>query len=505
MSNKPTYEELQQKVAALNKEISRRKEAEESLEISEAEYRGIIDRSFDGILTVDLQGGLAYISPSVERITGYKIDEVLNVHYLDFFPETELQKITQLFFEVSQGRPVMGVELRAIHRDGSILDIECNGVSIFLDGELAGAQVVFRDITGRKKMEKELQEKEHRYRLLAEKQRDVVLSIAIDGTVIYCSPVKKKFGGYRVEDVLGNSFKTFFALDVDLARAWEKIAWIVTNKETVVDEFLYRPHTGKPFPVEVTANPVIIKDEIVAILCIIRDISEKKRLEKEIVEVSEREKQQFGLDLHDGLGQMLTGILFMCKRLEDDLLEKALPEAAGATKIIDYLSESLSQVHDISKGLYPVTLDGEGFMDALEQLASDTENIYNVQCHVSCNTPVLIYSHMKAIHLYRVVQEAINNSVRHGQANKITINLDDAEDKITITVEDDGIGGVARNKDYQGLGLKIMFYRAGMIGASLDIQSKEDQGTVVVCSFRNDKQQEVADGGVKERELHVYI
>lgn len=214
------------------------------------------------------------------------------------------------------------------------------------------------------------------------------------------------------------------------------------------------------------------------------DISEQKRLEKQVQEVSEQEKRRIGQDLHDGLGQYLTGIAFMSRLLQRKLAEKDLPEAIDAEKIATLVNKTVFQARDLARGLCPVELENNGLHAALLDLSATTEKVFNISCTVTCDPSVRILDNNSALHLYRIAQEAINNSIKHGKAQRIMVALERLNQTINLTIKDDGVGFPKIETRSNGIGLRVMNYRAGMIGATLTIDSQRAGGTVVSCQLQ---------------------
>lgn len=199
------------------------------------------------------------------------------------------------------------------------------------------------------------------------------------------------------------------------------------------------------------------------------DITDQKRLEKQVQDISEQEKRRIGQDLHDGLGQYLTGIAFMSRLLQRKLAEKQLPEAGEAEKIATLVNKTVFQARDLARGLCPVELENNGLHAALQDLSSTTEKLFNVSCAVQCDREVRIADNNTALHLYRIAQEAINNAIKHGKAQKIVVELDHNGGSLTMAIKDDGVGLPKTDSKSNGIGLRVMNYRAGMIGATLAI------------------------------------
>lgn len=212
------------------------------------------------------------------------------------------------------------------------------------------------------------------------------------------------------------------------------------------------------------------------------EIAERRRLEQEIIEISEAAQTHIGQELHDGLGQLLTGIAFVCKGLENSLAKRSLPEADAARKIVQLVAEAIDQTRLLARGLYPVEVEANGLMSALKDLAARTSEIFGVHCAFLCDKPTPVNERIAAINYYRIAQEAVNNAVKHGRAGHILIMLSVVNDKIRLTVADDGVGiEPLKTSRQKGMGLNIMRYRANMVGATLDIRSVTGGGTEIVA------------------------
>ncbi len=220
------------------------------------------------------------------------------------------------------------------------------------------------------------------------------------------------------------------------------------------------------------------------VIALVRDVTDRTYLEKELLEISNREQMRIGQDLHDGLGQHLTGITFLAKALERKLAAQSLPEATEAGEINQLVMQALSQTRSLARGLFPVELESNGLIPAFRELADRVQQIYNITCTVEADETVDITNKNAALHLFRLAQEAISNSVRHGKAKTISVSMKRAGDWMVLTLLDDGQGFSLEQNGRKGLGLRIMTYRAQKIGGTLEIQSQPGKSTSVCCRFR---------------------
>lgn len=205
-------------------------------------------------------------------------------------------------------------------------------------------------------------------------------------------------------------------------------------------------------------------------------VKEGNNFESEIIATSEKERRRIGLDLHDDLGQILTGIAFQSMILEGDLKNKS--EINNIKKISNLTSKAINKVKMLAKGLYPITLKENGLIYAVEEFINSIIKIYKIKCKFKGEN-IIINDENVALNLFHIIQEAVNNSVKHGNPTQIDILLNKTNDDIVVKIIDNGIGFQQENN--KGMGLKIMKYRARLINAELNISSKKNEGTTIIC------------------------
>jgi signal transduction histidine kinase len=214
------------------------------------------------------------------------------------------------------------------------------------------------------------------------------------------------------------------------------------------------------------------------------DISQRVRLEREIVAVSAREQQRFGQELHDGLSQQLTGLKFKASLLEYQLQSKGLPEAKDAKAISELLNGATDEASKLARSVQPVEVDSRGLMMALKELAAKIEHAHDVTCTCEFRRPVFIHDNNVATNVYRIAEEAVRNALKHSGAKHLWIELNETKDGVTLTVRDNGKGLPAKLSEEHGLGVHMMRYRARMIGGSVELRRNLNGGTTVISSFQ---------------------
>ncbi len=264
------------------------------------------------------------------------------------------------------------------------------------------------------------------------------------------------------------------ALQLDVfARAWQGCHFHTDALEV-------RSLEGPRRWFEVDVQPLQGATGIVGLVVLSLDVTSRKNLEQEVLTISGRERQNIGRDLHDGLGQELTGVALMLRGLATRVREHSVELGDSVLEIAGVVNRSIESARSLARGLLPVCADSGGLVRALQELASRSRDLYGLE--VNLRTEVardLQFDETGATHLYRIAQEALNNAARHGHAALVDIVLVATGSSFSLSVSDDGEGMGELKSSYTGMGLNIMGYRAGMVGARLEIASREPRGTVV--------------------------
>jgi signal transduction histidine kinase len=212
-----------------------------------------------------------------------------------------------------------------------------------------------------------------------------------------------------------------------------------------------------------------------------REVAERQRLDREIAQVADRERHRLGQDLHDSLGQHLTGTALAAQVLKEKLELRSASETAEAEKLVRYVEQGIDLTRNLARGFFSPELDADGLTVALQGLAENTTERFGIDCVFEGEESLRIHDSAIATQLYRIAQEAVANSIKHAAARQITIRLIESRAELCLSISDDGIGFPDRVTRSKGLGLQLMRHGASLAGASFDVRRNGLRGTIVTC------------------------
>jgi PAS domain S-box-containing protein len=321
-----------------------------------------------------------------------------------------------------------------------------------------------------------------RYEDLFENANDMVFTHDMSGNITSINKTGEQILGRPRDAILSKNLIEFVVEEQrDAAAQW--LAQVAKSAELPPAEWDCLNSAGQRIRLEISTRVVGRAGKQMEVEGIARDITERKRLEREILEISSREQRRIGHDLHDGVCQQLAAIAYRMDILAEQLQEKGVAESSEAERVGGLVNEAINQTRGVARGLFPISLEENGLVSALEELAVNTSNLFKVRCQFSAAGPLPKVENGVALHLYYIAQEAVLNAAKHGRADNISISLTRANDRFILAIRDDGSGFELSDHGFKGMGIRIMRYRARVLGATLDLKSQPGQGTQISCVF----------------------
>jgi PAS domain S-box-containing protein len=456
-------------------------QSEQALRRSHQQLAGILESAMDAIISVDVNRKIALFNRAAEKMFQCSASDAIGDTLNRFIPErfrSAHDGHIRRFGETGETNRKMG-------KLGTVYGLRANGEEFPIEAsisqmESAGQKlytVIVRDITRRVREEEMLR---RQVELLHLSHDAIFVWNAVSGIEFWSEGAAQLYG-YEPDEVRGLLPESLF--ERNFPTPWLEIK--AELQEHALWEGELHRQTKSNSEVFVSCRLQLVSETGTArvILETDRDITERRRLEQELLEASSAEQRRIGQDLHDGLCQYLAGIEFRVSALMDQLAES--PEIQREiANIGGLIRDGARQARMLSRGLSPVSLEVGGLISALKELTENTARLFNKTCHFECPLPVSIHDNRVATHLYRIAQEAISNAARHGHARTIVVALDKTADEVTLRITDDGGGLPPAAARPDGMGLRIMKYRAEMLGALLTIDTTKGSGTSVVCTLR---------------------
>lgn len=520
----PYYDENGRLIAydALLSDITQRKQAEILLRESEKRFRLLFEDDLTGDYLADPDGTIVLCNQAFVDIFGFSSREEAvgsNLANLYLAP-LSWSSFVELLCE---NQVLERHERSGRHSDGTVRHVIETVIGTFdAQGKLLRIKgYVFDDTdakmaTARLKRQNEELEKavDDRTRVLHEKQEhlqaiwdsafDAIITIDRNGLIVTANLAAERMFGYTAGELLGHNVSLLMPQPYRNEHDGYIARYHGSGQKRILDtprELIAIRKDGSIFPIDLSVTQI---DNSGCFTGVIRDISERKRMQRHLLDVASEEQRRIGRELHDGTGQELTGLTLSTSALLEMLDAASTTVLDGMTvrqfsehaflriretivKINQRLIDANRNVHELCHGIMPVQIDVGSLQSSLEELVASLNMPPAIECRFECPRSVVVSDNSTATHLYRIAQEAVNNALRHSQANEIVVSLQQNGKEIVLEVIDNGIGidetyrRLLEAKKDHGMGMRTMQYRAGIIGGSLQIERRNEGGTSVKC------------------------
>lgn len=456
------------------------RDAHHALEQARDRYADLYDFAPVGYLTLDRKGKILEINLTGAHRLGIERSRILEMPFTAFLVAGESRRLFAHLQETFEQTGGYAAELKVRPRNGPPIDVRLQSRTMAsADGDMV-CRTAMIDVTDLKQAQQAAAEREAQYRAAIETTSDGFWAVDEQGRILAVNDAYIRRSGYSRDELLTMRIEDLEA--VESAQEVRAHSARVRRNRNDLFETHHRTKTGEIWPAEV--NAAYWASASGRIFAFVRDISERKELQAQIINVSAAEQERIGREIHDGIGQQLTALGMLATSLERRLYhEKRAAEAGAANELVQHLQQTLRDARALASGLSPIHIGPDELPDALSLLVERTQASSGISCRFDWDGPLGALDETVAVHLYRIVQEALHNATKHAHADRIDVVLRSADSGIVLSVHDDGIGIGSQNAGHGGLGLHIMEYRARLIGASLTVAAAPDGGTVVKCEW----------------------
>lgn len=427
------------------------------------------------------EGRLLKWNRQANEVTGYTDEEIAEMHPTEFVPNEERDEVQkQIDTVLTEGQTRFQTYLQT--KDGEQIPCELSGLLLDVgDTKLicATGHLVVQGPEDAPQASRERRDSEifdERYRRLFETSQDGIVLTTPAGEIIDANPALCEIAGYTCDELVGQQASTLYD-----STTRQKLVRALQDKGRVTDlELPLRRKDGETRICLVSATLWTDNEgNAQAIQSVVRDVTEQRQLQRDMLRVQEEERRRLGQDLHDGVAAQLTGVAMMLNSLKTTLEEEHPELSSRVDQLLDLVIESNKDLRRVSRGLNPMVLEEEGLLPALERLANNTA-VGRLEVGEEDDNFKGLYPKDER-QLYWIAQEAVANARRHGEADEIVLRLGSEGGDFILEVEDDGVGFNPSGTDEEGLGLRSMRHRADLLGADFTIESSPEEGTHVRC------------------------
>lgn len=446
----------------------------------------LLDDSEDAIIGVTLDCTIVNWNNSAVRIYGYSPEEIRGRSYASLIPPCQPEYLPLLLERVRRGEKVDRYETAGLTSGGKqvnllmkISPVEDSG------GNIIGASIIQRDVTEEIRTREKIRRGKDFLKSLEDINPAFYIAIDSSANILTMNRAMLVSLGYSLNEIIGKNYIDLIIYDQDRDIQRQDFSRMLTRKKGTVSEYCIVSKGGEELLVEWHGKPLVRLDGSVDFVFFVGvDITERKRLEKLVMETNAAERLKIGQDLHDRLAQHLTGIVFKAELLKLRLSEEMSGSASGVDEIIELVNTAVNKTREIAKELVPVDINPGGLLTAVENLRDIMKFSAGVNVLIRWDSSISINGELTVSSLYYIIKESILNSVENNEASNIVISASRDSSTCTIEIKDDGMDFEMIDRERNRLFLGLIRYRSWLIGASTAVSGNPGGGICITCRFR---------------------
>ena len=478
-------------------DITDRKIAEQKISKSEKRFRTLVENGKDIISLSDVNGMRFYVSPAIERVTGYTIPEAINQKVFDMVHPDDIERIKALRDEyMSEPGVIKPISFRFLQKQGGSVWIEGTVINLLHDENVKAIVANYHDVSERKRNEEKIRLSNERFEMVSKATNDAVWDWDLATDKIYWNGEIKSMFDYRGEDIpTGNEWKIHIHPE-DFKRVTKKIVYHIKNGiQNWQDEYRFRCADGS-YKYVFNRGFILFESDNrpYRIIGAMQDVTEINKLQQSLnderikrqkeltnatIEGQEKERSEIGRELHDNINQLLTAIKLYLNaasanpEIKDEMISRS----------VENLSKCIEEIRKLSSSLVPPSIDADSFAEIIKDLAEPIKLATTISMSYKIdNVHANALTDVQQVNVYRIIQEHLNNILKHAKAKNVNINLQYENNQIALSIKDDGQGfDVAAKR--KGIGFNNIQSRAELLNGKMNVISKPGKGCLLVVNF----------------------
>jgi len=443
----------------------------------------VLEKILHGIMITDMQGLIIYSNNANAKIFGYSISDIRGMSIQTLYSEKDEMTVSNIMNKVIKNNPVH-MRWSGIQKNSERvwLEIRANRLT-GENGEPDSCIISLHKIDSVKYKELKLKKNKAFAETILDATADAIISVDTKGEIIQSNNTAVQLFGYSSDELNKLNIKKL----LPFSDAGDAIPGLNDTQKSKnfprVKETKAVKKNGETFPVELSLNEVTW-DGSKMYVAVLKNLAERRKLEKQILQIGDKERKRIGSELHDNLGQLLTGIRLQTEIVARKLKVRDMPGSAEIEEIVRLLKDADEHTRLIAQGMVATDLENKGLYTAVENLCKKLEKLSGINFSFSYPEKLHIKDKDMSLNIFRIIQEAVNNALKYSHAENISVELT-SNPHLTLKIEDDGDGFDYNDESNYGSGIPIMNYRANILGGEFKIDRTGENRTIVKCEFPN--------------------
>ncbi len=469
-------------ILSIFRDMRERKATEELRKLHET----FVESSDEAIIGITLDTKIVSWNSSAERISGYASGEVMGRSFSMVASPFQSDEFTRLMDRVKNGEKIQLYETTGVTKSGNLVNLVVSILPVINSaGNIIGASITARDITDEIKAKETIKKGKSFLKNLEEINPAFYIAMDSQGKILNMNRAMLIATGHSLASVVGKDYIELLFDESDRELQRRDFMNTLKKKKSAQREYSIRGIDGEEIIVEWHGKPLLnVEGEVEFFFYVGIDITERRLLEKSIMEANTAERFKMGQELHSRVVQHLAGITFRGELLKLKISDTSVEALADIDEIMGLVVQAMNKARDLAKELSPVDDNHDGLKSAVESLKEDVKIKHNVDIHLKWDVTAVIKGKLEISSLYYLISDSVSNSIENNKAKNIILSLHRESNICVLEIRDDGLDYDQIDRDKNKAFLKLIKYRSWLIGASVEVSSNPGGGIFILCRFK---------------------